>query len=96
MVSDFDDYAWKAYDQRITKTPILANFTVYICSCSLQKSTPKFGLILNSSWSNGKLRDQNLMKIFKSVKKPQKANSTINPMIPNFLELDIDRGEIFV
>ena len=59
-------YEYKYYDQRITQKPKLVNFTLYICNNCPQKSTPRFELILNSSWSNDKSKGQISMKTYKS------------------------------
>ena len=46
--------------------PKLSNFTLYFRSNCPRMSTPKFGLILNSNWSNVKLKSQTLVKINES------------------------------
>ena len=61
------------------KKPKLSNFTLYIRSNCPRKSTPKFRWILNSSWSNEKLKGQTLVKINK-IRYPHKADRTRNPM----------------
>ena len=50
----------------IPKKQKLVNFTLYIFNNYPQKSTPKFGLMLNSSWSNDKSKGQILIKIYES------------------------------
>ena len=59
-------YEYKANDQRIPKRPKLSNFTLYFKSNCPLKSIPKFGLKMNSRWSNVKLKDQMVMKFYKS------------------------------
>ena len=51
-------------NQRIPKKPKLSNFTLYFKSNCTCKSTPKFGLKINSRWSNVKLKGQMMMKFY--------------------------------
>ena len=44
--------------------PKLLHFTFYVFNNCRRKSTLKFGLILNSSWTNEKSKGQILMKIY--------------------------------
>ena len=43
---------------------ILLNFTLYFKSNYPRKSTPKFGLKINSQWSNVSLKDQMVIKFY--------------------------------
>ena len=66
MISKASNYTQKVDDQRILKTPKVENLTPYICSNIPQMLTPKFRLILNSSWSNNKSTRETLKEICES------------------------------
>ena len=57
-------YEYKAKNQRIRKKPKLSNLTMYLKSNCPHNSTPKFGLKMNSRWSNIKLKGQIVMKFY--------------------------------